>query len=172
MKNFVIALLIGIILGAGGLWYFQAQRESTAQQEADQRAQQAAEKARRSLAEATSDVKAALSAKLEALELRAQDVQDDLARGSRIVRRKARDLGEAVADAAADAAIAAEVKAKLAADPALSAAAISVDSSGGRVTLAGTAPSHEAIGRAILLALETRGVREVASTLQLEQPKQ
>jgi osmotically-inducible protein OsmY len=46
--------------------------------------------------------------------------------------------------------------------------AISVDTTGGRVTLAGSAPSHEAIGRATLLALEIEGVREVVSTLQVK----
>ncbi|MDH4324473.1 MAG: BON domain-containing protein [Betaproteobacteria bacterium] len=168
MKNVLIALLIGIIVGVVGTWYFQQERESaTAVKEAEKRAGEAATKAREALGQAAAGVKDAFAAKLEALELRAQDVRDDLARSGRVVRRAAREAGEGVADAARDAAITAEIKGKLAADPVLSARAIDVDTVGGRVTLSGTAPSHEAIGRATLLALETRGVREVVSTLQV-----
>ncbi|MDH3318963.1 MAG: BON domain-containing protein [Betaproteobacteria bacterium] len=168
MKNFAIAFLLGIIVGAVGTWYFEQERESaTAVNEAEQRAAEAAAKARDALGQAAAGAKSALASRLEALELRAQDVKEDLARSGRLVRRKAREAGELVSDAARDAAITAEIKGKLAADPALSAAAITVETSNGRVTLAGTAPSHEAIGQATLLALETQGVREVVSTLQV-----
>lgn len=171
MKNILIALLIGTILGVVGTWYFEQERDSaSAVKQADQRASEAAAKAREALGEAAAGVKSALSAKLEALELRAQDIKEDMARSGRIVRRKAREAGDAVTDAARDAAITAEVKGKLAADPGLSALAINVDTSGGRVTLTGTVPSHEAIGRATLLALETQGVREVVATLQVQPP--
>jgi hyperosmotically inducible protein len=170
MKNLLIALLLGVIIGAAGTWYFTQERESaTAIKEAETRAGEATAKARAALGEAASGVKTALAAKLEALELRAQDVKEDLARSGRIVRHKARAAGELVTDAGRDAAITAEIKGKLAADPLLSALAIDVDTSGGRVTLSGTAPSHEAIGRATLLALETPGVREVISTLQVKE---
>lgn len=171
MKNILIALLIGIIVGVVGTWYVEQERDSAAAvQQADQRASEAATRARDALGEAAAGVKGALSAKLEALELRAQDIKEDLARSGRIVRRKAREAGDAVTDAARDAAITAEVKGKLAADPGLSALAIDVDTSGGRVTLTGTVGSHEAIGRATLLALETQGVREVVATLQVKPP--
>ena len=171
MKNIAIALLVGIIVGVAGTWYFEQERESArAVKEAEQRAGEAAAKARDALGQAASEVKTALAAKLEALELRAQDVREDLARSGRIVRRKAREAGEVMTDAARDAAISTEIKGKLAADPVLSATAIDVDTVGGRVTLGGTAPSHEAIGRATLLALETQGVREVVSTLQVKVP--
>ena len=171
MKNFAIALLIGITIGAGGFWYFGQERGSTpAVQQAERRAGEAASKARAALGEAAAAAKSAFSAKLEALELRAQDVKEDLARSGRIERRKARQAGEVVTDAARDATITAEIKGKLAADPVLSAMAIDVDTSGGRVTLSGTVPSHEAIGRATLLALETPGVHEVVATLQVKEP--
>lgn len=167
MKNLIIALLIGIILGAGGLWYYQ--QETSALREAEERASRTAAAARKAVSDAAVDARDAVAAKLEALELRAQDIKEDLSRSGRIVRRKARELGEAAAEATADAAITARIKGKLAADPLLSAMGISVDTTAGRVTLAGTAPSHEAIGRAMLLALETEGVREVVSTLQVKQ---
>jgi osmotically-inducible protein OsmY len=50
----------------------------------------------------------------------------------------------------------------------LSALKISVNTTGGVVTLSGSAPSTEAISKAMLLAMETDGVREVVSTLQVQ----
>jgi osmotically-inducible protein OsmY len=38
------------------------------------------------------------------------------------------------------------------------------------VTLSGTAPSPDAISHAMLLAMETDGVREVISTIQVKPP--
>jgi len=170
VKNFVIALLLGVIVGAVGMWYFDQERESaSAIREAERRAGDAASQAKQALGAAASGVKTALGAKLEALQLRAQDVKEDLQRSGRLVRRKAREVGEVVSDSGRDAAITAEIKGKLAADPALAALAIDVDTHEGRVTLSGFAPSHEAIGRATLLALETPGVREVVSTLQVKE---
>jgi osmotically-inducible protein OsmY len=58
--------------------------------------------------------------------------------------------------------------AKLAADPDLSVFSISVATTAGRVTLSGTVASPELIGKATALALETDGVREVVSTLQVK----
>jgi osmotically-inducible protein OsmY len=164
MRNFMIALLLGIIIGATGFWYLQQERGAAMLREA----KEAASKGQQAVTGAAADVKQAVAAKLEALELRAQDIREELERGGKVVRRKARDVGETVADAAADTAITAGIKAKLALDPDLSAAAITVNTTDGRVTLAGTVSSPEAIGKAVLLALETRGVREVVSTLQVK----
>ena len=108
-----------------------------------------------------------LGTKLESLDLRPEDIRRDLAATGKVVRRRARDLGEAVIDATADARVAAAIKARLAADPDLSALSISVDTTAGRVTLAGTVTSTDLIGTAMVLALETDGVREIVSTLQV-----
>ena len=70
-------------------------------------------------------------------------------------------------DVTADARISTAIKGKLAADPDLSALAISVNSTQGVVTLSGTVPSHQALSKAIRLALETEGVHKVESTLQV-----
>ena len=111
MKNFLIALLLGIIVGAVGMWYFQQERESaTAIREADRRAGEAASQATQALGEAASGVKAALGAKLETLQLRAQDVKEDLERSGRLVRRKAREVSDAFTDTGRDAAVTAEIK--------------------------------------------------------------
>jgi len=112
----------------------------------------------------------AIQDQLKVLDLRPQTIQDELARTGRVVRRTARDAGKIVADATADARITGAIKAKLLGSRNLSALSISVNTTNGIVTLSGTAPSPEAIGQAMLLAMETDGVREVISTLQVKAP--
>ena len=56
------------------------------------------------------------------------------------------------------------------ADKDLSALSISVNTTSGIVTLSGTVSSPEHISKAMLLAMETEGVREVVSTLQVRPP--
>ncbi len=156
MKSFIIALLLGIIIGAGTLWYFSSDPKPPVLQKIEERAGTEVGKARE-----------ALAAKLEMLELRAEDITRELAERGRVVRRKARDMGEAAADLAMDARTTATIKAKYAADTELSVFTLSVATTGGRVTLSGTVASPELIGKAMVLALETDGVREVISTIQV-----
>jgi osmotically-inducible protein OsmY len=52
--------------------------------------------------------------------------------------------------------------------PALS---ISVNTTGGIVTLSGSVPAVEDIGKAMLVAMQTDGVREVISTLQVNKSR-
>ncbi|HUJ85768.1 MAG TPA: BON domain-containing protein [Burkholderiales bacterium] len=146
MKNLFIAFLLGIILGAAGYWYVM-------QQPVQQPVQQARQ---------------ALAAKLEALQLTADEVREELKQKGEVARRTAREVGQAASDAATDARITAEVKRKLLADPELSALDVSVNTTNGRVTLSGTVASADQIGKAMLLALETDGVRDVVSTLQVK----
>jgi osmotically-inducible protein OsmY len=94
-------------------------------------------------------------------------LKKELARTGKIVREKSSQLGEAVKDVNGDAHITTAIKAKLAADPDLSASRISVNTTQRLVTLSGTVPSHEALSKAIRLALETEGVQKVESTLQV-----
>lgn len=114
------------------------------------------------------DARQAVTAKLEALQLRADDIREELKQTGKVVRRKARDVGDAVADAATDTRITAEVKRKLIADPELSSVTISVNTTNGRVTLSGTISSPHLVGKAMLLAMETNGVHEAISTLQVQ----
>jgi hyperosmotically inducible periplasmic protein len=146
MKTLLVGILLGVLLGAGAFWFLIGGRTAPEVQKAEE----------------------ALAARLEALELRSEDIQKELADKGRVVRRKARDLGETAADVARDARTTALIKAKLAADPGLSALTISVSTTDGRVTLAGRVASPDLIGRATALALETEGVREVVSTLQVK----
>lgn len=161
MKNLLLGLLMGAMVGAGTIWYLTVMK-------AENRTIAKAEKARESLQASGEQAKQALANRLEALELRAEDIQKELAEKGSVVRRKARDIGEAAADTAIDARATATIKAKLAADPELSALRIAVATTAGLVTLSGTVASPELIGKAMALALETDGVREVVSTLQVK----
>ena len=105
---------------------------------------------------------------LHVLHLRPEDIKDELARTGQVVRREARQAGQAIADATADARTTAAIKAKLLASRDLSALNISVNTTAGVVTLSGSCLSSEHIGKAMLLAMETDGVREVISTLQVK----
>ena len=89
-------------------------------------------------------------------------------RTGQVVRRAATEAGHAIADATADARITAAIKTKLLASRDLSALNISVNTTAGVVTLSGSVASLEDISKAILLAMETDGVREVVSTLQVK----
>jgi hyperosmotically inducible protein len=98
----------------------------------------------------------------------AEESDADLARTGQVVRRKARVAGARVKDAAGDARITAEVKGKLALDDRLSAWEISVATSDGQVTLAGTVDSEAEVGRATALALGVSGVGEVVANLKVK----
>jgi osmotically-inducible protein OsmY len=60
------------------------------------------------------------------------------------------------------------IKAKYAADPDLSVWSISVSCHEGHVTLSGTVPNPEGVGKAVALALQTDGVQDVTSTLEIK----
>jgi osmotically-inducible protein OsmY len=135
----LLALLVGLALGGVGVWLFLTYRNDPAMQQ-----------------------------NLRALHLNTGEVQEELARTGRIVRRAAQDVGKAVADATADARITAAIKARFLADAHLSVLSISVNCTEGRVTLSGTVSSMADIGRAIQIAMEAdSSVREVVSTLQV-----
>jgi len=153
----LLALIVGLALGAGVVWYFQYGRNNSRMQEATNQVENAAKSAGDAIQE-----------KLKVLDLRPQDVKDELARSGQVVRRTAKEAGQAIADATADARITAAIKGKLIASRDLSALSISVNTTAGIVTLSGTVPSTEAIGKAMLLAMETDGVKEVISTLQVK----
>ena len=105
------------------------------------------------------------------LKLGPQDIKDELARTGQVVRRKAEEAGHAIADATADARITAAIKAKLLTTRDLSGLNISVNTTDGVVTLSGAVPSIDAISKAMLVAMETDGVKQVISALQVKSGK-
>jgi hypothetical protein len=155
----LLALIIGIVVGAAGLWYFGSARGRSHARTAGEQIENAANSA-----------KDAIQEKLRVLDLRTNDIKDELAKTGQVVRRKARAAGQAIADATADARITGAIKAKLVANRDLSALKISVNTTSGVVTLSGTVSSAEDISKAMLLAMDTDGVSEVISTLQVKRP--
>lgn len=151
MKIF-ISLLIGIAIGIAGFWYFnQPQSKSTVTQAKERMANDASEVGR-SLRE-TFD---------------ADKIKDELSHTGQVIREKAGKAGDAIADAAANARITTTIKAKLVQDSGLAAFKISVDTTDGVVTLAGTVANYEDIARAMSIAWEVEGVHKVVSTLQVK----
>jgi|SRR6185295_19374062 len=168
MKKLIITLLLGVIVGAGGYWYYTEGRKEPATKQVESSVEDGASRAKDAIVNGAGQVKDAIQAKLEALNLRSDDIKEELSRTGTVIRRKARDLGNAVADATADARITAAIKAKMVADRDLSALSISVNTTEGHVTLSGKVSSPAHIGKAILLAMETDGVHDVISTLQVK----
>ena len=143
-----------------------SQRNPQQHPEAQQRYEDSTAQAHASASETAGHLSDALKAKLEALDLRSEQIKEELASTGKIVRRKAHDIGEQVADAAADARTVAAIKAAYAIDPNLSVWQISVSCTQGHVTLSGMVSAPEDIGRAVALALNVDGVRDVISTIQ------
>lgn len=152
-----MVLVLGIAVGGAGVWFYTTYRNDPRWQSAEKKVESAATAAR----DAAQD-------KIRSLRLRPEDIKEELARTGQVVRREASAAGKAIADATADARITAAIKAKLVASRDLSALNISVNTTGGVVTLSGFVTSSDHIGEAILLAMETDGVREVVSTLQVK----
>ena len=152
MKNSLLSFLIGVLVGIAGHWYY-TQPDS-----------------RRTVADAQETVRSnAVSIGQSLKETFDTDkIKDELARTGRVIREKAGKTGDAIADTAANARSTTTIKAKLLKESSLASLTIHVDTTDGVVTLSGTVPSHEAIAKAMELALETEGVQKVVSTLQVK----
>src|ERR1700733_12472813 len=159
--KFFNGLVIGIIIGAAAFWFMQDKARQ--HPEAEQRFRESADQAGAAATEAAHHLSDAFKAKLETLDLRADEIKAEMAQSGKIVRRKAQEIGAHAEDAAADARIDAAIKAKYAADPDLSVWSISVSCHQGHVALSGTVPTPEGVGKAVTLALEPEGVEDVTS---------
>ena len=163
MKTF-FALLVGIAIGIGVWWYYSNSRGKSdvrADIKTDVRA--AGDK----IETAAKSAGDKIQEKLREWKLLPDDIKDDLAKTGKVIRNKAQKAGQAIADATADARTTTAIKAKLVANRDLSALSISVNTTAGVVTLSGTVNSPEDIGKAMLVAMETEGVTQVVSTLQV-----
>ena len=156
----LLALFVGVLIGGAAFWFYSTnQGKSTARATGEQ------------IESTTKSARDTIQEKLKVLDLRSDDIKDELAKNGKIVRRKAQEASQAIADATVDARVTGAIKAKLLADRELSALSISVNTTEGVVTLSGTVSSPEHISKAMLLAMETDGVREVISTLQVKGAK-
>jgi hypothetical protein len=152
MKTLLLIILLGV-LGAIA-WHFYQRAENPT---VGQRIDQAADKTR----DAAATAKDAVAAKAGEWNLTPENIREELARTGRVVRAQAKAVGERMDDAR----IITVIKGKYVVDSNLSALAISVDCRDGDVKLTGSVTAEQHIGRAVTLALQTRGVRNVVSLL-------
>lgn len=155
MKTLFV-LLVGAAIGVAAYLYFQSPERRPDLNRAEAEVSQGAEKLRDKVNEGISEIDT-------------DEIQAQLKESGRVIRKKAEQAGAAIKDATADARITAEIKSEFALDKELSALRISVNTTDGVVTLAGSASSAEEIKRAMNISLATEGVREVASTIQVKQ---
>ena len=166
MRRLLNGLVIGLILGAAGFWFIQKKANEHA--EAQQRYEQSMTDAGAAASEAAADFSDAMKAKLNTLDLQAGQIKNELLKTGEVIRRKAHDIGEQAVDDTSDLRAVTEIKAKYAGDSTLSVWKISVSCHQGHVTLSGTVSSPDDIGKAVALALDADGVRDVTSTLQVK----
>lgn len=156
MKIF-LALVVGIAIGIAAVWYFNHDKNNSQFRSAGEEIKSTAQSAGNAIDE-----------KLKSWKLDRESVSDELARTGRVIRDKASQAGKAISDATADGRVSAAIKAKLVKDPDLSAWDIHVSTTDGVVTLSGTVASADLVGKAMALALDTDGARQVVSTLQVK----
>src|SRR5215467_13616247 len=171
----ILALIVGVIIGAVSVWIYDGNRirierfTPTGNPQPSQPAPgQPPTPSAPSSAQPADSSGNSVQDKLNSLNLRTEDIKDELTRSGRVIRSKAQHAGQAISDAATDTRTTAAIKGKLVADPDLSALSISVNTTEGVVTLSGTVDSEDRIGKAMLLALETDNVQQVISTLQIK----
>ena len=109
-------------------------------------------------------------AEVEAREA-ARNVKEAGAGVAQNVKDASASAAQRAGGAVADAVIVTSVKAGLARDPKLSALAVDVDATAGRVLLRGTAPDADSRLRATALAAGTQGVSSVDNQLVVQPPK-
>ena len=153
----LLALIIGIAIGAAAIWYLGAGHSDSHIRDAQNKVEDTAK-----------DARDAVQDKMRDWHLSGDDIKEDLKKTGTVIRSKAQDAGHAIADATADARTTGAIKAKLVASKDLSALDISVNTTAGTVTLSGTVTSPENISKAMMLAMETDGVNQVVSTLQVK----
>jgi len=153
-----LAFVLGLIIGSAGLWFYLSANGRSQVRNGEAELGNAARSARDAIGE-----------RLRALHLNPDEVKDELARTGQVVRRKAQEAGQTIANAAADTKVTATIKGKLLVNHELASQDISVTTTDGVVTLSGTVGSVDDISRAMALAMETDGVREVVSKLQVRQ---
>lgn len=97
------------------------------------------------------------------------DIKRELDRTGAVIKRESGALGERLGEATLDARIVTVIKARYTLDRDLSAWDIAVAATNGHVTLSGTVNSPELIGRAVVIALNTKGVVDVVSSLRVKE---
>src|SRR5438105_4056649 len=128
----VLVLIIGLIVGGAAVWFYGTREGKSAVQSTGQHIEDASKSARDSVQE-----------KIRVLDLRPEQIKEDLARTGRVIRQKVGEAGRAIADATADARVTTVIKGKILASRDLSAFSISVNTTNGIVTLSGSVDTLE-----------------------------
>jgi uncharacterized protein HemX len=155
-----VAVLIGLVLVL--VWLVRSGHLGLGLQHAGQ-------DARREIGTAARDAKKAW----KELDLEPEKIEEELRQTGRVVRKKTAQLAEVarkVAEATEDARTTAAIETEYALDPDLSALQIDVNTTDGRVTLAGRVDSAADLARAIEIAFRHDNVQEVVSTLRIRRP--
>lgn len=160
----LLVLLVGIAIGAFGLYFYQQQPTGTTGTATSTTAtsnsvHDAAERAAAKTKAVASDVSDAFAAKMRDWHLTPPEIRQDLAHSGQVVRDNTARFRETVTDARIEAVI----KAKYVLEKDLPANAIIVDSVEGKVTLTGALASEALVAKAVALALDTAGVQHVTS---------
>ncbi len=163
-----MALVIGVIIGAAAIWYLGSGHSDPNLRAAGDKVQDAAKSVGEKMEDTAKSARDAVQDKTKDWHLSSDDIKADLEKTGTVIRQKAQDAGKAIADATADARVTAAIKAKLVASKDLSALDISVNTTSGTVTLSGSVTSAENVSKAMMLAMETDGVNQVISTLQVK----
>lgn len=149
MKTLLV-LLIGAAVGIAGYIFFREPSHKPKLERAGDKISESAENLK------------------DKMDLDTDKIKEELSRTGKVIRKKAEQARVAIADATVDARITGEIKSKFAVESDLSVLKISVNTTDGVVTLSGTVESHEAIQRAMEIALAVEGVSQVVSTLQVK----
>ncbi len=158
-------LIVGIVLGAVGYHIYQTRPPFVGPaRPAESKSARAAanDMVSRGRAFAT-DASDKFSEKLRDWHLTGADIHADLAKTGEVVRQNTARARERVSDVR----IVAVIKAKYVLDRDLSVNAIQVESHDGDVTLTGTVPADDLLGRAVADALDTEGVHHVTAKLKV-----
>jgi uncharacterized membrane protein len=166
VKTALIFFLLGAIAGAFALYVYQqpapaAVAAANTGSSLSSKARAAVDDIGAKTRDTASRVKDSMADKLQEWHLTPDDIKADLAKTGQVVRSKTAVVGDRISDAR----IVAVVKAKFVLDRDLSALDINVDCRDGDVSLRGTVATHDLIGKAVVLALDTDGVHNVVSQL-------
>lgn len=153
----LLGLIVGVAVGAALVWVLSTNR---GQKEAQSAGQQ--------IEAATKSGYEAVQKQIQDWKLTPEDIKKEISASGQVVRKKAEQAGQVVADATADARTTATIKGKYVADRSVPAMAISVNTTAGVVTLSGAVDTADEVSRAMTLAMQVEGVREVISTLQVK----
>ena len=118
-------------------------------------------------AEATADARASGSEAGRKADEKTDRAQDRAANAADRAQDKTGNAADRTGDAVGDAAITTAVKSKFLADPDVSGLKIDVDTNNGVVTLRGTVPNAAEKTRALRMAKETTGVKNVRDQLKI-----